>query len=160
MQRRDFLSAFLWALWGGVMPVAAQNTIATKKKRVVVIGAGLSGLAAARDLQQQGYEVVVVEARERIGGRIWTSNKWADMPLDFGATWIHGVRGNPLTTLADHIQARRLSTSYARAVTYNTAGKPLSDAEQQRMAKLKTQLYKVLDQAQAREGLCRTKEFR
>ena len=151
MQRRDFLAAFLATFWGGVMSVTAQATTAAKKKRVLVIGAGLSGLAAARDLQQQGYEVVVLEARERVGGRIWTSHKWADAPLDFGATWIHGVRGNPLTTLADQIQARRLSTSYNRAVTYNTAGKSLTDAEQQRMEKLKTQLYNVLDQAQARD---------
>jgi monoamine oxidase len=153
MQRRDFLNTFLATLLGcmsSVGRVDAQAAGLSAKKRVVVIGAGLSGLAAARDLQQQGYEVVVVEARERIGGRIWTSNKWADMPLDFGATWIHGVQGNPLTALADQIQARRLSTSYARAVTYNTAGALLSNAEEKRMAALRTQVYKAIKQAQTR----------
>ena len=87
------------------------NATASGKKRIVVIGAGLAGLAAARELQKRGHEVVIVEARDRIGGRIWTSTQWPDMPLDFGATWIHGVSGNPLTDLAEEIQASRLVTS-------------------------------------------------
>ena len=99
----------------------------------MVIGAGLSGLAAAQELHRRGHEVIVVEARERIGGRIWTSTQWADMPLDFGATWIHGPQGNPLTDLAEQINAKRLTTSYDRTVTYNTSGKPLSAAEEVRM---------------------------
>ena len=148
MQRRDFLSAFVWTLWGGVMPVAAQDTAAVKQKRIVVIGAGLAGLTAAHELQRQGHEVVVLEARQRVGGRIWTSRQWADAPLDFGATWIHGVRGNPLTTLADHLQARRLSTSYNRAVTYHTTGKPLTNGEQKRLDALRNQVYQALQQAQ------------
>ena len=40
--------------------------------RAVVIGAGLAGLAAARDLEAAGWHVVVLEARDRIGGRCWS----------------------------------------------------------------------------------------
>lgn len=153
MQRRDFLTSLLVTLLSGMTNVGqaaalASITAAVPKKRIIVIGAGLSGLTAARELQRQGHEVVVLEARQRIGGRIWTSQKWADIPLDFGATWIHGVQGNPLTTLADQLQARRIPTSYDRAETYNTAGKPLSSAEQQRMNQLKSQIYQALKQAQ------------
>jgi len=63
--------------------------------RVVVVGAGISGLGAARALQELDYEVEVVEARERLGGRIWTVDR-----IDYGAHWIHGTEGNPITQLA------------------------------------------------------------
>ncbi|NCC33031.1 MAG: FAD-dependent oxidoreductase [Chloroflexia bacterium] len=45
-----------------------------KSQRILVIGASLAGLAAARELKRAGHQVVVLEARDRIGGRIWTSN--------------------------------------------------------------------------------------
>src|SRR5690242_21695683 len=64
-------------------------------RRVLVVGAGISGLGAARALHDLGYEVEVVEARERLGGRIWTVDR-----IDYGAHWIHGTEGNPITQLA------------------------------------------------------------
>lgn len=62
---------------------------------VIVIGAGLSGLAAARALQDAGQRVVLLEARDRTGGRIHSADGF-----DFGAHWIHGTEGNPLTNIA------------------------------------------------------------
>ncbi len=124
------------------------NATASGKKQIVVIGAGLAGLAAARELQKRGHEVVIVEARDRIGGRIWTSTQWPDMPLDFGATWIHGVRGNPLSDLAEEIQASRLITSYDRTITYNTRGQPLSAEEEKRLDVLRKQVLSALGKAQ------------
>jgi monoamine oxidase len=64
-------------------------------KRVLVLGAGIAGLAAARALSQLGYEVTVLEARDRIGGRCWTVDG-----VDLGAHWIHSTEGNPVSTLA------------------------------------------------------------
>lgn len=80
--------------------------------RVVVIGAGVSGLAAGAALQAAGFGVTVVEARTRIGGRIHTSSAWPDLPIDLGASWIHGVDGNPVTELATHAGVRLVPTSY------------------------------------------------
>jgi monoamine oxidase len=57
---------------------------------VIVIGAGVSGLAAAKKLQDKGLKVLVLEARERVGGRIFTRRDLADIPLEFGAELIHG----------------------------------------------------------------------
>lgn len=91
----------------------------------MVIGAGLAGLAAAQDLVRQGQEVTVLEARERPGGRVWTSRLWPDLPVDLGATWVHGVRNNPLTALADAVGAPRLSTRYGSALWLDRDGSPL-----------------------------------
>jgi monoamine oxidase len=70
--------------------------IPAEVRRVVVVGAGLAGLGAARALQAHGIQVTVLEARTRIGGRVHTSAQG----LDLGAHWIHGSEGNPLTNLA------------------------------------------------------------
>ena len=63
--------------------------------RVIVIGAGVSGLTCASVLRDAGVDVTVVEARDRIGGRVWTG-RIADHDVDLGGAWIHGPIGNPL----------------------------------------------------------------
>ena len=77
---------------------------------VIVIGAGVSGLAAARQLAENGRRVTVLEGRDRIGGRVWTSTLWPDTPLDLGASWIHGIDGNPVYDIARQINARTAVT--------------------------------------------------
>lgn len=153
MHRRDFLKLF-----GLILLTCSSGTCARKrngsgtaqdKKQIVVVGAGLAGLAAAQELQSQGHEVLVVEARNRIGGRIWTSTQWPDMPLDLGATWIHGVSGNPLTDLAEEMQARRLVTRYDNGIAYNTHGQPLSTSEADRVDELRKRIYEALDHVQS-----------
>ena len=119
--------AGLAALAAGLLPLGAK---AASQRKVIVIGAGLAGLAAARVLQDAGVETRILEARDRIGGRTWTSHLWPDMPMDLGASWIHGVKGNPLTALADAAGAIRLPTSYDAAMALNAEGQELdlSDA--------------------------------
>ncbi len=56
--------------------------------KVIVIGAGFSGLVAARELQTAGVNCEVIEARDRIGGRAWTDDRMG-LPLEMGATWVH-----------------------------------------------------------------------
>ncbi|MBL8120940.1 MAG: FAD-dependent oxidoreductase, partial [Anaerolineae bacterium] len=131
---------------------AREGMAMLQTKKIVVIGAGLSGLAAARELQAQGHEVVVVEARDRIGGRIWTSTKWADMPLDLGATWIHGVEDNPITELAQTLQAERLTTSYNRNATFDMTGEALSSADESYLEELREQVMEELRKAQQRNA--------
>jgi len=105
-------------------------------RKVLVIGAGISGLAAAKELVDAGCDVTVLEARSRIGGRTWTSNQWDKIPLDMGASWIHGTVGNPITQLARLARAKTTSTSYDSAITYNTDGKPLSDDQESHLENL------------------------
>ena len=66
---------------------------------IIVIGAGIAGLTAARDLAVDRYDVIVREARDRIGGRVWTSQELG-MAADLGASWIHGYENNPIAPLA------------------------------------------------------------
>ncbi|MCB0830401.1 MAG: FAD-dependent oxidoreductase [Solirubrobacterales bacterium] len=68
--------------------------------RVAVIGAGAAGLACAGALEQGGLRPVLIEASGRVGGRV-RSGELAGSPVELGASWIHGVEGNPLTDLAD-----------------------------------------------------------
>lgn len=55
---------------------------------VVVIGAGFTGLTAARELARNGQKVLLAEARDRIGGRTWTDHRLGTQ-LEMGGTWVH-----------------------------------------------------------------------
>lgn len=68
--------------------MSKQITPSLKGTRVVVAGAGLAGLVAARDLAARGADVHVVEARKRLGGRVWTDREFADDPVELGGEFI------------------------------------------------------------------------
>lgn len=57
---------------------------------VIIVGAGISGLAAATKLKKAGLKVLILEGRDRIGGRIHTT-PMGDGVVDLGASWIHGL---------------------------------------------------------------------
>ena len=63
---------------------------------VVVIGAGIAGLAATETLRSQGLSVVLLEASQRRGGRVKTDSSIFGVPYDMGAHWFHGRNTNPL----------------------------------------------------------------
>ena len=68
---------------------------------VVIVGAGVAGLAAARSLMAANKNVLVVEARERIGGRAFTDSTTFGFPFDHGAHWIEaGKRTRPWRSCA------------------------------------------------------------
>ncbi|KAF5655027.1 FMS1 involved in the biosynthesis of pantothenic acid [Fusarium sp. NRRL 25303] len=67
-------------------------------KKVIVVGAGISGLRAASVLRRHGLDVVIVEARDRIGGRICASSQ-PGKTRDLGAAWMHETSQNKLTKL-------------------------------------------------------------
>ena len=69
---------------------------------VAVIGAGSAGIAAARRLTAAGVSALVLEARERAGGRAWTVEK-NGFPLDLGGEWLHSADRNVLAPLAEEL---------------------------------------------------------
>ncbi|XP_026833094.1 possible lysine-specific histone demethylase 1 isoform X2 [Drosophila erecta] len=84
-------------------PSLRLKPLPTKKLgKVIVIGAGISGLAVAHQLQQFGMDVIVLEARDRVGGRIATFRKNSYI-ADLGAMVVTGVYGNPMTILSKQI---------------------------------------------------------
>jgi monoamine oxidase len=76
---------------------------------VCVVGAGYSGLTAARRLSQAGQTVAVVEARDRVGGRIWTVPLSDGTPVDRGGAWL-GPRHDAMFGLADEVGATTYKT--------------------------------------------------
>ena len=69
---------------------------------VVVIGGGAAGIAAARKLQSVGVDYVMLEARDRLGGRAWTVKGSDGVSLDFGCGWLHSADVNPWSEIARH----------------------------------------------------------
>ena len=118
------------------MEKSVSMSTTPQKVEVIVIGAGIAGLAAARDLSIDGYDVLVLEARNRIGGRIWTSRDLG-VPADLGASWIHGFEDNPISRLAKRhgIEILRTDISsvsparYRSVALYDEDGHRLSGQE-------------------------------
>lgn len=88
----------------------------------LIVGAGIAGLTAARILARHGRSVVVLEARDRVGGRVWTSRSDGNV-LDLGASWIHGVDGNPV---ADAAAAFGIRTTEFTVGSYQPDGRPIA----------------------------------
>jgi monoamine oxidase len=111
----------------------------------VIIGAGAAGITAARELDEQGVDVVVLEARERIGGRVWTHrDRVTPAPIELGAEFIHGSAPELEKTLDDarlptiDVAGQRWIASGGRGKVEGSSGKwrPMDDFWEQ--------LYRVM----------------
>ena len=127
MKRRDFLKLSLQVILMSSIARASQaaSTLIPSNADVIIIGAGISGIAAARALKAKGYNVLILEARNRVGGRIWTDNSLGT-PLDLGASWIHGINNNPIKQLADQFALKTLPVNYEARQIFDDNGTPLT----------------------------------
>jgi monoamine oxidase len=71
------------------MPITPDHPA---RRKVIVVGAGFSGLTAARELEAAGVDATIYEARDRIGGRAWTHERLGGHALEMGATWVHWMQ--------------------------------------------------------------------
>mmetsp|Transcript_29404 Transcript_29404/g.67710 ORF Transcript_29404/g.67710 Transcript_29404/m.67710 type:complete len:494 (-) Transcript_29404:22-1503(-) len=151
-----------------------------KRCRVIVIGAGVAGLSAASVLQDSAawkeqrkrlrkapvdsthVEVIVLEARDRIGGRVWTAHFQDNTAVDLGAAWLHGKsRSNPLTKIAKDCNSRLFPTDWEDGVYFEAMGSAekvepaghVPEADLRRAEKLASTMWKLY--AQHRERLKR-----
>jgi monoamine oxidase len=93
----------------------------------IVVGAGMSGLTAARMLADAGQRVVVLEGRDRIGGRMH-SDRDAGFPVDLGASWIHGIDDSPLWDL---VQALGIPTIEYTVGSFQVGGRPIENFDRE-----------------------------
>ena len=123
MKRRAFLLQGLAAsatTLGGLSRASSQEIPID----VLIIGAGLAGLACARRLKSSGKTVVVLEARQRLGGRILTSRQLG-YPIDLGASWLHGISNNVLfPVVTNKVRLRTVPTNYDDQITIGPDAKP------------------------------------
>ena len=95
-------------------------------KRIIVVGAGISGLSTAKTLKNSGFEVLVLEAQGKAGGRIKTDRS-LNFPFDEGASWIHGPDNNPISKIAINGGASTFLTDDESLSVYDNNGKELDD---------------------------------
>ena len=98
---------------------------------VVIVGAGVAGLTAARLLVDAGQSVIVLEARDRVGGRVWT-DRTGGAVTDLGASWIHGVTDSPVADAAAAFGMRQIEFTVG---SFQPGGRPIAyyDADGERM---------------------------
>ena len=101
--------------------MSRSSMLSWRRERVIVVGAGASGLAAAVALAGQADVLVLEAQQERLGGRVHT-NHTLGVPLELGAVWIHRAEGNVVSALANKYGCKTLPSENKRLVIYDGHG--------------------------------------
>jgi len=100
-----------------------DDSVSEKVYDTIIVGAGISGLSAYQKLSQnKNLSILIIEARDRIGGRIWTDTLGETIAADLGASWIHGVKGNPISKIVKDNNISVAPTNYDNDIVYNSNG--------------------------------------
>ncbi|BEL03531.1 hypothetical protein Q0Z83_017220 [Actinoplanes sichuanensis] len=106
--------------------LAAAWAADRKPDRVAVVGAGMAGLGAARSLTELGVDVVVWEARDRIGGRTAPA-EIGGSGFDLGANWLQQYDDNVLARLAERLSLRTVPTDFHDPLILDGSGAGAAD---------------------------------
>jgi monoamine oxidase len=111
----------------------------------LVVGAGVAGIAAARALQARGLSCLVLEAKDRIGGRAYTDATG----FDHGASWLHQANDNPLTGFAEALGFETVDHDKLRQRLLFTKGRFATTAERHAFAAAEDHFWRVIEAAAA-----------
>ncbi len=111
---------------------------------VIVIGAGTAGISAAAQLKQTSKDILILEARNRIGGRIWSEITPKGI-VDLGASWIEGITNNPIYAKAKQHNIKLVSTDLEYYSIYNHESQALSDEQHLKIKHLNNEFDHFLD---------------
>lgn len=112
---------------------------------VLVVGAGVAGIAAARTLHARGLSCLVLEAKDRIGGRAYTDATG----FDHGASWLHQANDNPLTGFAEALGFETVDHDKLRQRLLFTEGRFATTAERGAFAATEDRFWRVIEAAAA-----------
>jgi len=108
----------------------------------IIIGAGVAGLAAARRLLEAGRRVLVLEGRDRIGGRAFTDTTTFRRPFDQGCHWLHSPDENPFRRIADEQGFAHAPVAANGAV--HVGGVRLGERQEQTLAEYREQIFAAI----------------
>ena len=112
---------------------------------VLVVGAGVAGIAAARAVRARGLSCLVLEAKHRIGGRAYTDATG----FDHGASWLHQANDNPLTAFAEALGFESVDHDLLRQRLLFTEGRFATIAERRALALAEDHFWRVIETAAA-----------
>ncbi|MGH3405501.1 MAG: flavin monoamine oxidase family protein [Streptosporangiaceae bacterium] len=115
---------------------------------VVVIGAGFAGLIAARELGRAGLDVLVLEARDRVGGRTWTDRRLGH-DLELGGTWVHWVQPHSWAEMTRYGREIVRSPAAQEAYWLGAGGAPRTGTPEQFMALISDGQQAIVDDVRA-----------
>lgn len=146
MKRRKFLVNALFGLPLSFSPLLLvgcdkDKLIIPNGKKVIVVGAGIAGISAAKRLRENGFEVLILESQDKIGGRIRT-NRSLNLPFEEGASWIHTPKGNPITNVAKQSGATTFLTSDDSVEVFDIDGTKYTNSA---LTKADNQYYRAIE---------------
>lgn len=122
--RRAFLRQGILVAGGLMLPASSfSNFFQSGKKKVIVIGAGFAGLAAARKLKERNFDVLVLESKGRVGGRVFSHQVNKDLVIELGAEWV-GNSHSRIHELCDELKLELFNNQMDTHLLFKGAYKP------------------------------------
>lgn len=118
---------------------------------IIIVGAGFAGLAAAYTLQKAGYETLVLEARERVGGRVYSVTLKNGAPVELGGEWIE-AHDQTLRNLATELGVALAPIGIDFALREVVGGRRVPMAEQEAMYRLAAEQLAQLTEVEVQQG--------
>ncbi|HEY6635372.1 MAG TPA: NAD(P)/FAD-dependent oxidoreductase [Acidimicrobiia bacterium] len=115
--------------------------------RVLVVGAGLAGLTAAHELQTHGVEVTVLEARDRVGGRVWSHQFDNGAVVELGGEWIDSSQA-AVRLLAEDLDLQMIDTGQDFITRDLIGTAPIPDDDHRRLSEILFDVIESIDPIQ------------